>query len=83
MEGAKGEEGRPWLSLFLVQFDVSKCYVVHTCSVVGSKFLVKVELPMLQLLLGWRLDTDTQISSNNCEVNPFVNWGGPGSCAKW
>lgn len=39
MEGAKGEEGRPWLSLFfLVQFDVSKCYVVHTCSVVGSKF---------------------------------------------
>lgn len=45
--------------------------------------LVKVELPMLQLLLGWRLDTDTQISSNNCEVNPFVNWGGPGSCAKW
>lgn len=45
--------------------------------------LVKVELPMLQLLLGWRLDTDTQISSNKCEVNPFVNWGGPGSCAKW
>lgn len=45
--------------------------------------LVKVELPMLQLLLGWRLYTDTQISSNNCEVNPFVNWGGPGSCAKW
>lgn len=38
MEGAKGEEGRPWLSLFLVQFDVSKCNVVHICSVVGSKF---------------------------------------------
>lgn len=82
MEGAKGEEGRPWLSLFLVQFDVSNV-MWFIFAQLWDLSLVKVELPMLQLLLGWRLDTDTQISSNMCEVNPFVNWGGPGSCAKW
>lgn len=39
--------------------------------------LVKAEQVMLQLLLGWGLDTDTQISSNKCKVNQSICkvWG--------
>lgn len=46
MEGAKGEEGRPWLSLFLVQFDVSNV-MWFIFAQLWDLSLVKVELPML------------------------------------
>lgn len=67
------EENRQDLASCLVQFGGS-------CSVVWWIFAhlqdlrsMKVGQVILQLHLDWGLDTDTQISSNKCKVDPSVN----------